>query len=327
MDYQNALLSGPWMIYGHYLTVQPWPPSFRTLEHVINHVMRWIRLPKLPARYYHKSIIRSIGSVFGEVIRVDYNTDSGDRGKFSRLAVSIDLTKPLISKIQVDGEIIFVEYEGLPTICFHCGRYGHLQISCPRKMPVAPESSPAIANPSPTDVRDPIPTQPERDSINFGEWMVVQRKPRRTIGRADKKTAIAGGKIVASKSRYEVLNDVEILEEEKQGDHHHNRSNNQHKAEGIHQKKKGKDTRGAQKVVAGNKQKAPVVGTTTQDCIFDSPNYLAMQASTTLDRDQNSVLLIQDHRLTHKAQNNQLKAAGPTATKFQETIHNPPLEG
>ena len=130
LDYQNALLNGPWVIYGHYLLVQPRTPSFKTHEHVINQVMGWVRLPKLPARYYHKSIIRSIGSVFGEVIKVDYNTDSGDRGKFARFAVNIDLTKPLIPKIQVDGEIIFVEYEGLPTICFNCGRYGHLQDSC-----------------------------------------------------------------------------------------------------------------------------------------------------------------------------------------------------
>ncbi|KAI9125145.1 hypothetical protein K1719_003761 [Acacia pycnantha] len=128
LDYQNALLSGPWVIFGHYLTVQPWTPSFKPHNHVINHVMGWIRLPKLPARYYHKSVIRSLGGVFGEVIRVDYNTDSGDRGKFARIAVSLDLIKPLISKIMVDGEIIYVEYEGLPTICFHCGRYGHLKL-------------------------------------------------------------------------------------------------------------------------------------------------------------------------------------------------------
>ncbi|KAI9120132.1 hypothetical protein K1719_008780 [Acacia pycnantha] len=80
-------LNGPWVIFGHYLTIRPRTPSFRTHEHVINQVMGWVRLPKLPARYYHKSIIRSIGSVFGEFIKVD-------------------------------GEIIFVEYEGLANDLF-----------------------------------------------------------------------------------------------------------------------------------------------------------------------------------------------------------------
>ncbi|KAI9093914.1 hypothetical protein K1719_026912 [Acacia pycnantha] len=88
LDYQTALLSGPWMIFGHYLTVQPWTPTFKPHEHVINQVIGWIRLPRLPARYYHKSIIRSIGSVFGDVIRVDYNTDSGDRGSLPELLSS-----------------------------------------------------------------------------------------------------------------------------------------------------------------------------------------------------------------------------------------------
>lgn len=126
------------------------------------------------------SIIRSIGSVFGKVLRVDYNIDSGDRGKLAKLAISIDLTKPLISKIQVDGEIIFVEYEGLPTICFHYGRYGHLQDSCPSKTLVVLEPSPTTAIPTHTNVRVPIPIPPERESVTFGEWMVVQRRSRRT---------------------------------------------------------------------------------------------------------------------------------------------------
>ncbi|KAI9096289.1 hypothetical protein K1719_026008 [Acacia pycnantha] len=187
MDYRNALLN----------------------------VTGWIILPKLPARYYHKSIIRSIGSVFGEVIRVDYNTNSGDIGKFARLAVSIDLMKPLISKIQVDDDIIFVEYEGLPTICFHCGRYGHLQVSCPEIKPTQLEAPPAAPCPLLHTVREPLLATQDHDSVNFGEWMMVQRRPRRTIDRTDKKTTTIGGKILASKSRYEVLNEVELLEEDR----------------------------------------------------------------------------------------------------------------
>ncbi|KAI9097663.1 hypothetical protein K1719_025434 [Acacia pycnantha] len=42
LDYQNAILTGPWMVYGHYLSVQPWTPSFKPTNHVINQVMGWI---------------------------------------------------------------------------------------------------------------------------------------------------------------------------------------------------------------------------------------------------------------------------------------------
>ena len=133
IDYQDALINGPWVIFGHYLSVKPWYPDFNPRLHKINEILAWIRLPQLPARYYHKNVIRSIGSMFGEVIKVDYNTESGNRGKFARLAILLDLTQPLTSKIQVDGQTFYVEYEGLPTICFLCGKYGHLQEYCPSK--------------------------------------------------------------------------------------------------------------------------------------------------------------------------------------------------
>lgn len=125
-DYLAAQLDGPWVIFCHYLTVHPWQPSFSPMNLEINKVYKvygWIRLPNLPVKYYHKSLLRAIAQVLGEVVRIDYNTEAGGRGQFARLAVIIDLTKPLTSKLKVDGEELIVEYEGLPTICYHCGRY------------------------------------------------------------------------------------------------------------------------------------------------------------------------------------------------------------
>ncbi|KAI9114721.1 hypothetical protein K1719_014419 [Acacia pycnantha] len=165
--------------------------------------MGWIRLPKLPAQYYHKSVIRSIGSVFGEVIRVDYNTDSGDRGKFARIAVCIDLTKPLISKILVDGELILVEYEGLPTICFSCGKYGHLQEACPAKLA---SSSGEVPLASETNI--PKPDLQARESSLFGSWMQVQRR-RRLPARGDKANEAKGIPKAVSASRYEILSEYQ----------------------------------------------------------------------------------------------------------------------
>ena len=130
-DFHHALTSGPWVIFGHCLSVQPWTPSFNPHHHSVSRIVTWVRLPNLPARYYQHDVITSIGNVFGEVIKIDYITASGDRGRFARLAIALDLTKPLTPKIQVDGETIYIEYEGLPSICFACGRYGHSQEVCP----------------------------------------------------------------------------------------------------------------------------------------------------------------------------------------------------
>ncbi|KAI9122035.1 hypothetical protein K1719_006724 [Acacia pycnantha] len=282
LDYQNALLNDPWVIFGHYLTVHPWSPSFKPHEHTINQAMWWIRLPKLPARYYHKSIIRSIGSVFGEVIRIDYNTESGDRGKFSRLAVTIDLTKPLISKIQVDGEIIFVEYEGLPTICFDCGRYGHLKEACPGKIGPGPVIPPATENPTDCEIPLPKATAQVRDLTNYGEWMLVQRRPHRTIEKAVRKNAPEDGRIVASTSRYKVLNEVDPQSEERQEVHVQENEFQHQMTEGNSHKKKGKETKGAPRASTGNNQKAHVPLTRNQD--FTPSHFVAQKATHLLIR-------------------------------------------
>lgn len=124
-------------MFGHYLTVHPWSPDFCPLHHELSHVKGWVRIPGLPTKYYKKSVVRAIGEVLDKVLKIDYNTTSGARWKFARMVVLLDLTKPLTSKIEVDGWLLRIEYEGLPSICFSCEHYGHLEETCPAKQPAA----------------------------------------------------------------------------------------------------------------------------------------------------------------------------------------------
>ncbi|KAK8514781.1 hypothetical protein V6N12_057677 [Hibiscus sabdariffa] len=64
------------------------------------------------------------------VVNIDYQTDFGHRGRFARMAIKINLQKPLVSKISINGQLQFVEYESLPMVCFKCGIYGHVSDSC-----------------------------------------------------------------------------------------------------------------------------------------------------------------------------------------------------
>ncbi|KAG8478613.1 hypothetical protein CXB51_028415 [Gossypium anomalum] len=62
------------------------------------------------------------------------STENRTRGRFARLAVFLNLDKPLVSKVLVDlvdGQVQRVEYEALPTVCFGCGKYGYVKDLCP----------------------------------------------------------------------------------------------------------------------------------------------------------------------------------------------------
>lgn len=68
--------------------------------------------------------------MIGTIVKIDYNTTAVKRGKFARFAVVIDLNKPLLSQINIDGSQHNIKDEGLPKICYVCGCFGHLKENC-----------------------------------------------------------------------------------------------------------------------------------------------------------------------------------------------------
>ncbi|MBA0580684.1 hypothetical protein Gorai_022891 [Gossypium raimondii] len=101
-EYLAVLFGGPWKIFEHYLIVLPWMLTFSTDQPCLTTLMVWIRL---------SSILEGMG-------------------QFIRL-VFIDLEKPLVSKMRIDGKVQRVEYESLQLVCFECGRFGHKSDLCP----------------------------------------------------------------------------------------------------------------------------------------------------------------------------------------------------
>ncbi|PPR92209.1 hypothetical protein GOBAR_AA28464 [Gossypium barbadense] len=100
------------------ITVQPWSFSFTTLIEFPSEVCVWIPLPRLPKVMYKNSIFNAIENTIGKVVKIDYNTKNGTRGRFTRMALFMDLKRPLISKLFIDGKLQRVEYKRLPNVCF-----------------------------------------------------------------------------------------------------------------------------------------------------------------------------------------------------------------
>lgn len=81
----------------------------------------WIRLSSLLEGLSTRSLLRFIGGAIGPVAKIDRNTKNNLCGQFTRLAVYVELGKPLVSKVIIDERTQRVEYESLPLVCFRCG--------------------------------------------------------------------------------------------------------------------------------------------------------------------------------------------------------------
>ncbi|XP_057432079.1 uncharacterized protein LOC130724823 [Lotus japonicus] len=129
-DRNKVIGGGPWMIFDHYLAVATWSPEFISPAARVKKTLAWIRIPGLNVAFYDESFLMSVAQVIGKPVRVDMNTLRGDRGRFARICVELDLTKPVYGKIMIEDFWYNIEYEGLHIICTKCGCYGHRSREC-----------------------------------------------------------------------------------------------------------------------------------------------------------------------------------------------------
>ena len=129
-DFEKVLKKGPWFIGGHFLSLRPWEPDFRSSSANISSVAVWVRLNELSIEYYNAEALKQIGNAIGNVLRVDSFTASESRGRFARLCIQIDVDKPLVTAILIGKREQSVSYEGIQNLCFECGRLGHRREAC-----------------------------------------------------------------------------------------------------------------------------------------------------------------------------------------------------
>lgn len=133
-DYRNALFQGPWMVADHYILVQRWRRNFLKSATKEQKVAVWVRIPELPLELYNDIFLKRLGSSLGSMLKIDKLTSIHSRGQFARICVEVNLAKPVVPQVMVRGELLNLEYEGLHTICFHCGVYGHRENECLMKL-------------------------------------------------------------------------------------------------------------------------------------------------------------------------------------------------
>ncbi|XP_019155091.1 PREDICTED: uncharacterized protein LOC109151955 [Ipomoea nil] len=171
-DYESVKFGGPYLVLGHYLISQEWVPNFVPKNNKVRKMLVWIRFPAFPNEF-----LKRIGMQIGRPIRVDTTTSLASKGKFARVCVEVDITKPLVSKFVLDFQEWPIEYEGFHMVCFDCGLYGHRQDQCGKENPITEicqttgEKEMTIEN-RPNAIKQGPPGK-------YGAWMLVTRKDRR----------------------------------------------------------------------------------------------------------------------------------------------------
>ncbi|WOK94023.1 hypothetical protein Cni_G02725 [Canna indica] len=133
-DYWKAFTGGPWVLREQAVSLIPWKNDFQPLKEIISMIPVWIQLPGLPYEYMHKEILPQLAAVIGNPLKIDEFTSSGERGKFARICVLLDITKPVQQGLWIESSegkfFQSVAYENLLNLCFCCGKVGHKENSC-----------------------------------------------------------------------------------------------------------------------------------------------------------------------------------------------------
>lgn len=91
------------MIGDNYLHVQRWRPNFIAATKVIKSLPVWVRFPILPVEYYTENWLKRAGERIGKTIKVDDATRAATLGKFARVCVEVELSKPLKAGYKIRG--------------------------------------------------------------------------------------------------------------------------------------------------------------------------------------------------------------------------------
>lgn len=121
-----------------------------------------------------------IGRDIGRPIKIDTTTSLVSKAKFARMCIEMDITKPLLSKL--DEKEWLIEYEGFHLVCFKCGTYGHRHEQCETEKP-RPEGGRADQDDNESTRRARTvfkQTPPEK----YGSWILVTKQKRGNRPRA-----------------------------------------------------------------------------------------------------------------------------------------------
>ncbi|KAL5815295.1 hypothetical protein ACOSQ4_025936 [Xanthoceras sorbifolium] len=170
-DKRRVLTGGPWSFDKCLIVLEEPRGDGKFLEMGFNNVQFWVQLHNVPLVCMTKEIGWALGNKIGRVTDIDVGATGDCLGRFLRVRVVIDVSKPLSRYLRVcllEGDpdtVLLLRYERLTEYCFHCGVVGHVVRECQLAHDRSGSSS-----------------MPE---FKFGTWMRAESPPKARYPRTD----------------------------------------------------------------------------------------------------------------------------------------------
>jgi hypothetical protein len=133
-DKSRVLEGRPWTFEGSLLSLEEFDGLTPPTEIPFDKAAFWVRMFNLPLACMGQAVGFQIGSTLGTVEEVETDDEGLCWGKYLRVRVKIDLTKPISRgrRINLSGNTVWVpfQYERLPHFCFLCGKFRHGMVGC-----------------------------------------------------------------------------------------------------------------------------------------------------------------------------------------------------
>lgn len=127
------VLNSPWSFDGHAILLAKFDGDARVEDIVFDRLPIWIRVFNLPINKMNIRVAMAVGDKVGRFLEADVDDNGWKIGRYLRIRVELDVTKPLrrgvVLKFGDKGieDWFPFQYERLPDFCYICGRLEHVR--------------------------------------------------------------------------------------------------------------------------------------------------------------------------------------------------------
>ncbi|KAK6140252.1 hypothetical protein DH2020_026050 [Rehmannia glutinosa] len=138
VDKQKVIAGSPWLFDKALLALSEVSGTQIGSQLEIKTCPFWIQVHNTPLGLMNRNFATTAANTIGSFIALDVDSEGLAIGRFLRIRVNLDISKPLrrVIKASLNGTdyILPIKYERLPNFCYFCGIIGHGDRECESRL-------------------------------------------------------------------------------------------------------------------------------------------------------------------------------------------------